>query len=97
MPLDLPRAPLAASCLLLALTAANAFGNTPSTHLDGMQWRLVGPFRAGWSTMAAGVADQPDTFSQIKTGRSDSIQLRPTPSLRFPRKSDLPDNDLQRR
>jgi photosystem II stability/assembly factor-like uncharacterized protein len=30
--------------------------------LAGLQWRLVGPFRGGWGTMAAGIPDQPDTF-----------------------------------
>jgi len=29
---------------------------------DGPRWRLIGPFRAGWSTAAAGVADAPDTW-----------------------------------
>ena len=28
----------------------------------GLQWRLLGPFRAGWSTVAQGVKDQPNTF-----------------------------------
>jgi photosystem II stability/assembly factor-like uncharacterized protein len=27
-----------------------------------MQWRLVGPFRGGWSTMAVGVPSEPNTF-----------------------------------
>ncbi len=29
---------------------------------NGLQWRLVGPFRGGWATMAAGIPDQPNTF-----------------------------------
>ncbi len=29
---------------------------------SGMQWRLVGPYRAGWGTVAEGIADQPNTF-----------------------------------
>ena len=29
---------------------------------SGLNWRLVGPFRAGWSTMVAGVPSQPDVF-----------------------------------
>lgn len=33
-----------------------------SAQLRGPEWRLVGPFRGGWGTMAAGIADQPDTF-----------------------------------
>ncbi|MBS0439119.1 MAG: hypothetical protein JSS33_06900, partial [Proteobacteria bacterium] len=27
-----------------------------------LRWRLVGPFRGGWATMADGIADQPNTF-----------------------------------
>ncbi|HET9031363.1 MAG TPA: hypothetical protein VFN25_00520 [Dokdonella sp.] len=33
-----------------------------SAQLRGLEWRLVGPFRGGWGTMAAGIPDQPDTF-----------------------------------
>jgi photosystem II stability/assembly factor-like uncharacterized protein len=62
MPLHLPRAHRAAPCLLFAFAAANAFADTSSDDFGGMQWRLLGPFRAGWGTMAAGAADQPDTF-----------------------------------
>jgi photosystem II stability/assembly factor-like uncharacterized protein len=36
--------------------------NLPERTLDGLSWRLVGPQRAGWGTMAVGVADQPDVF-----------------------------------
>ena len=44
---------------LLPLAAA------PRTETDvasGLTWRLVGPFRAGWATMVAGVPNQPDVF-----------------------------------
>ena len=34
----------------------------PADVADAMRWRLVGPFRAGWSTMAEGIPDQPNTF-----------------------------------
>ena len=34
----------------------------PGSALAGLSWRLVGPQRAGWGTMAVGVADQQDTF-----------------------------------
>ncbi len=30
--------------------------------LDGLAWRLVGPQRSGWGTVAVGIADQPDTY-----------------------------------
>ena len=34
----------------------------PGAMLDSLSWRLVGPFRGGWSTMAVGVPDEPDTY-----------------------------------
>lgn len=36
-------------------SANNDFG-------DGLQWRLLGPFRGGWGTMAQGIPDQPNVF-----------------------------------
>jgi photosystem II stability/assembly factor-like uncharacterized protein len=30
--------------------------------LDGLSWRLVGPYRAGWSTVTAIVPQEPETF-----------------------------------
>ncbi len=34
----------------------------PAAAYSQLQWRLVGPFRGGWATMAMGVQGQPDTF-----------------------------------
>ncbi|TAL86535.1 MAG: hypothetical protein EPN74_04520 [Rhodanobacter sp.] len=34
----------------------------PASVTGALEWRLVGPFRGGWATMAAGVPTQPDTF-----------------------------------
>jgi photosystem II stability/assembly factor-like uncharacterized protein len=57
--------------IAIALTAAAGFGvraqdvrndHVASDLAGGMHWRLLGPFRAGWSTMAQGIADQPDVF-----------------------------------
>ena len=49
--------------ILAALTIAPALSQpVDQSQLNGLEWRLVGPFRGGWGTMAAGVADQPDTF-----------------------------------
>ncbi len=28
----------------------------------GMKWRLIGPYRAGWGTVAEGIPDKPNTF-----------------------------------
>ncbi len=36
--------------------------NISTKMYDGMKWRLVGPFRAGWATMSAGVHDSLNTF-----------------------------------
>ena len=38
------------------------FAAPPAEIADAMRWRLIGPFRAGWSTMAVGIPDRPDTF-----------------------------------
>jgi photosystem II stability/assembly factor-like uncharacterized protein len=49
--------------LLAAATLAfPLFAAPPADIADAMRWRLVGPFRAGWSTMAEGIADSPNTF-----------------------------------
>jgi photosystem II stability/assembly factor-like uncharacterized protein len=41
--------------LLVATLAAAA-------PLPELQWRLLGPFRGGWTTLATGIADEPDTY-----------------------------------
>ena len=47
---------------LVASAAIAAPNDIPDSALNGMSWRLVGPFRAGWGTMAAGIPDQPNVF-----------------------------------
>ncbi len=42
--------------------SAHAPGSIPAAAYSQLQWRLVGPFRGGWATMAAGVPGQLDTF-----------------------------------
>src|SRR5580658_800735 len=58
--------------VLLALAAIAqrpaASGQYPSTVLAGLQWRDVGPMRAGRSFGVAGHADQPDTFYMGSVG-----------------------------
>jgi photosystem II stability/assembly factor-like uncharacterized protein len=39
-----------------------AAATVPSDLLQGLRWRLLGPFRAGWATTAAGVPQEPLTF-----------------------------------
>ena len=55
---------LALALLVTAIPslAATIAQTIPDSQLNGLTWRLVGPFRAGWGTMAAGIPDQPDTF-----------------------------------
>jgi photosystem II stability/assembly factor-like uncharacterized protein len=49
--------------MLGAVVCISAHAQTiPPSAYSEMHWRLVGPFRAGWATVAAGVADQPNTF-----------------------------------
>lgn len=47
--------------LLGGLCAASASSVSPTLY-SGLQWRLVGPHRAGWATTGAGVSGQPETF-----------------------------------
>jgi photosystem II stability/assembly factor-like uncharacterized protein len=49
--------------ILLVLAAAPLAAQPIDPAFFGeMKWRLVGPFRGGWATMAEGIPDQPDTF-----------------------------------
>ena len=42
--------------------AAPGMHGVPPTAYSQLRWRLVGPFRGGWATMAATVPRSPDTF-----------------------------------
>jgi photosystem II stability/assembly factor-like uncharacterized protein len=54
---------LIATTLIASVAAAAPTSSAiPESMLNGLQWRLVGPFRAGWATMAAGIPDQPNVF-----------------------------------
>ena len=55
--------------VLRAVPAAAAQGIAPAAQAPfpeaayaQLRWRLVGPFRGGWATMASGAPGQPDTF-----------------------------------
>jgi photosystem II stability/assembly factor-like uncharacterized protein len=37
-------------------------GEVAAAAYGQLKWRLVGPFRGGWATMAAGISGNPDTF-----------------------------------
>jgi photosystem II stability/assembly factor-like uncharacterized protein len=53
-------APLAA--LLVLGPHALASPELPDSALAGLKARLIGPFRGGWATTAAGVPGEPDTY-----------------------------------
>jgi len=42
--------------------AASGLHGAPASAYSQLRWRLVGPFRGGWATMAASVPGSPDTF-----------------------------------
>src|SRR5579862_3832207 len=64
----MPMRPCAALLICsIAATVAMAWpmhasADQPDRAFDGLSWRLVGPQRGGWGTVAVGVPDQPDTF-----------------------------------
>ena len=60
-PLRRPRDPVLAKFTLAALTVLTAHAYAAGDD-DGLRWRLIGPFRAGWSTAASGAVDAPDTL-----------------------------------
>ncbi len=48
-----------ASCYVAVASVSG--GGIQQTY-SNLHWRLVGPYRAGWATMAVGVADEPEVF-----------------------------------
>jgi hypothetical protein len=48
--------------LLPLLLTAPVRAEIPDAMLSGLSWRLVGPFRAGWATVAVGDPEDPRTF-----------------------------------
>src|SRR5258708_610497 len=54
---------IAAAVCLSTFCAVEAFAQPiPSELFSDLRWRNIGPFRAGWSTCAEGIPDQPDVF-----------------------------------
>ncbi|HEY9167105.1 MAG TPA: glycoside hydrolase [Candidatus Kryptonia bacterium] len=47
---------------LLAAISSVQSQPVPSEAFSNLHWRLVGPYRAGWATMAVGVPTDPNTF-----------------------------------
>src|SRR5579875_25911 len=63
--------PLVLACLLAGIAPAMAAatdGGGASPFAGDLHWRLLGPFRAGWSTMAEGIPDQPNVFYFVGAG-----------------------------
>lgn len=50
------------SCLSFAGLVHAQTPAIPESAYAQLQWRLLGPFRGGWATMAVGVPTRPDTF-----------------------------------
>jgi photosystem II stability/assembly factor-like uncharacterized protein len=48
--------------LAALLAASTSAAPVPETHYQDLHWRLLGPFRAGWATVVAGVPGDPTTF-----------------------------------
>ncbi|HUA80217.1 MAG TPA: hypothetical protein VL997_07595 [Dyella sp.] len=58
-----PLSAIACAWLLASAVPLHAHAAPAPTGVgDALQWRLVGPFRGGWATMAAGDPANPDTF-----------------------------------
>ena len=54
-----------AGAILFAAAAAPAAPTARHQDTDvasGLNWRLIGPFRAGWATMVTGIPTEPDVF-----------------------------------
>jgi len=51
-----------AAFAVAALSSQSATAQAAADATDNLSWRLLGPMRAGWSTVAEGIADQPDTY-----------------------------------
>lgn len=49
-------------CGLLLAGSADAAGDSDGRDFDGLRWRLIGPYRAGWATVAVGVPSQPNVY-----------------------------------
>lgn len=59
-----PLSAMACACLLAQAAPLHAHASPASDGgvSGGLEWRLVGPFRGGWATIAAGDPSKPDTF-----------------------------------
>ena len=50
------------SCLCFFIFAGPARGQFPESLYQGMQWRMIGPFRGGRTRAVCGVPSQPNVF-----------------------------------
>jgi photosystem II stability/assembly factor-like uncharacterized protein len=62
-----PALKLLLSTLILSGAAASAQPVDPALY-SSLQWRLLGPFRAGWAEMIEGVPSKPNTFYFAASG-----------------------------
>ena len=48
--------------LIFSYSASLFAQHIPAKAFNEMRWRQVGPFRAGWATMAVGITNEPNTY-----------------------------------
>ncbi|MGH8232880.1 MAG: WD40/YVTN/BNR-like repeat-containing protein [Rhodanobacteraceae bacterium] len=56
------------ACALVAPVATAAPSQSISPFVGDLHWRLLGPFRGGWSTMAEGIPDRPNVYYFVGAG-----------------------------
>ncbi len=59
---SMTRPSIALGAVLLTTLGCAVAATSQARISDAMRWRLLGPMRGGWGTVAKGVADQPNTF-----------------------------------
>jgi photosystem II stability/assembly factor-like uncharacterized protein len=69
-----PAIPVRRALIILLILVSGETSAAPTSTavsavpLPALQWRLLGPFRGGWSTMAVGVPEEPDVYYAAAAG-----------------------------
>ncbi len=50
------------SIVIFSIISSTFSQSIPEKAYSEMKWRLVGPYRAGWGTVAEGIPNDPNTF-----------------------------------
>ena len=48
--------------LILCISTLGQSASVPPNAIQDLKWRLLGPLRAGWSMVAEGIPDEPNTY-----------------------------------